>query len=77
MQKSVWDHLATALPPLNYKQKEVSTQEKSTTEYAAFSRSPVSVVDWADFGQLIEQEATNVANQEIVLSRVAGNLAEQ
>jgi hypothetical protein len=53
----------------------VSTQNKSTTEYAAFSRSPVRVVDWADFGRLIEQEATKAANQKIVLSCVAGMLA--
>ena len=75
MQKSVWDHLATALPPLYYKQKEVSTQNKSTTENAAFSRSPMRVVDWADFGRFIEQEATKATNQKIVDSRVAGMLA--
>jgi hypothetical protein len=75
--QSVWQHLATPLPALSYELQEVSTQGKSTTEYAAFSHTPKKVEDWEDFESLIKQEAQNEANQQSVSARVAGKLCQQ
>ena len=76
VERSVWEHLAVALPSLHYELKEVSTQGKSTTEYAAFSHTPVSVVDW-DFERLIEQEAKSSSYKKNVTSRIADKLQQQ
>ena len=62
--KSVWDHLDIALPDLEVALKEVETQGKGSTEWAAHSHSPVRLQQWDNFDELIAVESEKTENQK-------------
>jgi hypothetical protein len=74
--KTVWGHLGVELPALRYVYREVETQQKSTTIYAAFSHTPTHVEDWEQFDSLIDTEKAKPENREQVLSVISHLIAQ-
>jgi hypothetical protein len=67
---TVWNHLNIALPKMPYDKNEIETQGKSTTTCAEFSVTPLSVVEWSDFDDLVVTEGNKEENIKVVRNNI-------
>jgi hypothetical protein len=66
-RQTVWNHIATPLPPLNYVTiNDTGTQQKGSTTWAAHSHTPVAVEVWDDFLDLVTTESRKSHSQVVV-----------
>lgn len=65
-RQTVWNHLATPLPPMNYVIDDTGPQKKDSTTWAAHSRTPVAVEFWNDFSDLVNNESRKSHSQVVV-----------
>jgi hypothetical protein len=65
-RQTVWNHLATSLPPMNYVLNDTETQKKGSTTWAAHSQTPVAVEVWGDFLDLVNTESRKSHSQVVV-----------
>lgn len=77
MSQTVWDTLGVALPDLEYNQDETQSQQKGSTEWAAHSHTPVSVVEWTDFHTKIEEASRRPGNTCVCTGNASERMSQQ
>lgn len=58
-----WDHMNVALPDLAYQNLTTAGQGKGSTEWAAHSSTPLGVVLWDEFDELVAAEGQKARNR--------------
>jgi hypothetical protein len=55
-----------SLPEIQYENQTVAGEGKGSTEWAAHSHTPTSVVEWTGFDNLVAAEGNHHRNQRLV-----------
>ena len=78
--KSIWESINVPLPSLRYENVTTAGQGKGSTEWATHSHTPMAVVEWSDFDELVategEQPRNTVMIDHIRLEKMLQNQAE-
>lgn len=60
--QSIWANINVPLPPLRFEHAAAAGQGKGSTEWAANSHTPVEVVEWTEFDELVTAEVVHTRN---------------
>ncbi|KAL3919828.1 MAG: hypothetical protein SGILL_003560, partial [Bacillariaceae sp.] len=75
-EQSLWAHINVALPNLVYGNTEISGKGKGSTQWAACSATPTSVVFWSEFEGLIAAESKKSSSQRALDSNFSEELVK-